>query len=84
METLATNVGCDPIDVSSVLIGKNKPPVKKHWGIRAMGRDIAPIHEIKIYDSSRGVLLAIEHARQFVEQMLHVDEVFYIDRKPQK
>ncbi len=84
LETLATNVGCDPIDVSSVLIGKNKPTAKKYWGIRAMGRDIAPIHEIKVYDSSRGVLLAIEHARQFVEQMLHVDEVFYIDRKPQK
>ncbi len=84
LETLATNVGCDPVDVSSVLIGKNKPDLKKLWGIWAKMRDIAPIHDINIYDSSRGVLLAIEHARQFVEQILQVDEVFYIDRKPQK
>jgi chaperonin GroEL (HSP60 family) len=84
LETLVTNVGCDPIDVGSELVGKNIPKKFPYWGINATSREVTLIEEINVYDSLRGISLAIEHARQFVEQMLLVDEVFYIDRKPHK
>ncbi len=52
--------------------------------IHAMKRRNASLNELNIYESLRVIILPIEHARQFVEQLLRVDEVFYIERKPQK
>lgn len=84
LQVLGGNLGGDPIDLSLTLIAQNSEQADSYSGFHFKSKIIKSIAEIGIYDGLRAVQLAIDHARQFVCEVMNVDRVFHYEKKPHR